>query len=229
MVTAEGGTSTAHRAESQEGLPTELLLVIFQHLRRDRNALRQACLASRQFLSLSQPCLFEHISLRTQRLRLTKSQSLCSSLYQILCESPHIVTYIRHMDIVSATYVSGRVCRWISGESTLHPLLTFLVDAKILQTFRLRLSGASWEDLPLKLKHSIRLLMNSPALRNLDLTGFIYPAPEILACVHSLDKLKISGTTSFCPEKLDPEGPLNGGTITSFTLLDTVPVADVID
>ncbi|KAK7015258.1 hypothetical protein R3P38DRAFT_2996566, partial [Favolaschia claudopus] len=148
------------KVDLQVRLPPELLLVILHHLRFDRNALRQFCLVSRQLRSLSQPFIFEHISVGTQATRQIKSRSPCSSLYETLCQSPHIVTHIRHVDIVSPRLGPT----WNARESTLPLLLTLLADAEIVRTFRLRCSSESWEDLPLELQHSIQLLLKSPLL-----------------------------------------------------------------
>ncbi|KAK7034858.1 hypothetical protein R3P38DRAFT_3493104 [Favolaschia claudopus] len=128
------------KVDLQVRLPPELLLVILHHLRFDRNALRQFCLVSRQLRSLSQPFIFEHISVGTQVTRQIKSRSPCSSLYETLCQSPHIVTHIRHVDIVSPRLGPT----WNARESTLPLLLTLLADAEIVRTFRLRCSSESW-------------------------------------------------------------------------------------
>ncbi|KAK6981377.1 hypothetical protein R3P38DRAFT_3463680 [Favolaschia claudopus] len=141
------------KVDLQVRLPPELLLVILHHLRFDRNALRQFCLATRQI----------------------KSRSPCSSLYETLCQSPHIVTHIRHVDIVSPRLGPT----WNARESTLPLLLTLLADAEIVRTFRLRCSSESWGDLPLELQHSIQLLLKSPSLRNLDFSGVVRLTTDI--------------------------------------------------
>ncbi|KAK7016151.1 hypothetical protein R3P38DRAFT_3276413 [Favolaschia claudopus] len=190
------------KVDLQVRLPPELPLVILHHLRFDRNALRQFCLVSRQLRSLSQPFIFEHISVGTQATRQIKSRSPCSSLYETRCESPHIVTHIRHVDIVSPRLGPT----WIARESTLPLLLTLLADAEIVRTFRLRCSSESWGDLPLELQHSIQLLLKSPSLRNLDFSGVVRLTTDIFKYCRSGECF---------------------GTIESFTSLD-MHVVDVV-
>ncbi|KAK7024787.1 hypothetical protein R3P38DRAFT_2707704 [Favolaschia claudopus] len=216
MGTAELGNPTNHEADPQARLPPELLLVILHHLRFDRSALRQFCLVSRQLRSLSQPFIFEHISVGTQAPREIASQSPCSSLYETLCQSPHIVTYIHHVDIVSPRLGPA----WIAGESTLPPLLSLLADANVVKTFRLRLSGEDWGNLPPELQHSIKLLIKSPSLRNLDFSDFVYLAADIFEHCRSVERLKFSEIIEFRADSEDRSREWLR-TIKSFTLLDT--------
>ncbi|KAK7008303.1 hypothetical protein R3P38DRAFT_3025752 [Favolaschia claudopus] len=182
------------KVDLQVRLPPELLLVILHHLRFDRNALHQFCLVSRQLRSLSQPFIFEHISVGTQATRQITSRSPCSSLYETLCQSPHIVTHIRHVDIVSPKLGPT----WIARESTLPLLLTLLADAEI---------------------HSIQLLIKSPSLRNLDFSGVVRLTTDVFKYCRSVERLKFSKIIVFDWDPEDRSGEWFG-TIKSFTSLD---------
>ncbi|KAF7370073.1 hypothetical protein MSAN_00637300 [Mycena sanguinolenta] len=162
-------------AEFRPRLPPELLMLILEHLPPDAETLRQTCLVSKQCLSISQPYLFRHIRLSAPKATTDHARSPCSILYQVLLNSPYIALYIRHLTILSASSLPRAAIpldrMWISSDETLPALLNILVNAK-LQSFRVRLSGESWQDLPLALHSSIRSLVNSPSLRDVDFTGF---------------------------------------------------------
>ncbi|KAJ6481062.1 hypothetical protein C8R45DRAFT_1004438 [Mycena sanguinolenta] len=162
-------------AELRPRLPPELLMLILEHVPPDFETLRQTCLVSKQCLSISQPYLFHHICLSAPEATTGHARSSCSVLYQVLLNSPYIALYIRHVTILSASSLPRAAIplhrRWISSDETLPALLDILVNSKV-QSFRIRLSGEPWYELPLAVQSSIRSLVKSPSLRGVDFSGF---------------------------------------------------------
>ncbi|KAJ7304508.1 hypothetical protein DFH08DRAFT_825453 [Mycena albidolilacea] len=213
-------------------LPPELLLLILEHLRAplDVKTLCRTCLVSKQFLSICQPYLFDHISLGAPKA-VVHSKSRCSIVYRVLCESPRIVLYIRHLSILSGSLWRGSSLpmtrRWISSDETLPALLDILFNSTV-QSFRMRLSGEPWRDLPVALQSSIRSLIDCPSLIHIDFTGFDVIDTVIFQHCRSLQRLKFSEMAEILVENKSDTSDVWPATLESLTLLDTVDVGAVI-
>ncbi|KAF7356078.1 hypothetical protein MVEN_00937700 [Mycena venus] len=215
--------------EAGPRLPAELFLLILEHLSQaDIETLRQTCLVSKQWLSISQSRLFEHICLGAPTAT-SYPRTPCSSLYEVLCGSPYIARYIRHVTILSGpswTTPAPVARRWISSDETLPTLLDLLLKSSV-QSFRMRLSE-SWLELPVDLQSSIQLLINSPSMRDVDFTGFNVVDPAIFKNSRSLQRLKFSEIGEFRTEKKSDKNDAWLATFTSLTILDTVGIGAII-
>ncbi|KAJ6582368.1 hypothetical protein B0H19DRAFT_1252469 [Mycena capillaripes] len=208
-------------------LPLELLLLVFDHLPSDLATLRWTCLVSKQWLSISQPRLFDHIYLSAPKT--DRQNPSCSALYQVLCESPHLVQYIRHITILGGalwTTTTVITFRWLPSDECLPALLDILSNSKV-ESFHMRLSNETWFELPEALQASIRSLISSPYMRDVDLTGFdIVDAPLFKHC-YGLKRLKFSEIGELHVGKESDTDGASSATCESLTLLDTVDVPKI--
>ncbi|KAJ7227731.1 hypothetical protein B0H12DRAFT_238919 [Mycena haematopus] len=205
-----------HSTESGPRFPPELMVLVFERLPPDFETLRRTCLVSKQCLSISQPYLFHRVCVNAPKVT-SHSRSPCSNLYRVLHESPHIALYIRHLTILSSSIPPAR--QRISSDEKLPVLLDILVNSK-LHSFRMRLSGEPWQELPFALKSSIRSLVNSPSLRDVDFTGFAVVDAAIFKHCRNLQRLKFSEMLELDVEKETGTDEGWSATFSSLTLLD---------
>ncbi|KAJ7217294.1 hypothetical protein GGX14DRAFT_602853 [Mycena pura] len=212
-------------------LPTELLLLTLEHLHADPETLKQACLVSKLWLHISQPCLFNCVCLSAPTA--DSPRTACAALYEVLSGSPHIAPFIRHITILGGPVLAApypSTIRWIPSDETLPALLDVLAAACV-QSLHIRLSNERWRDLTVPLKASLHALVSSPTMHDVDLTGFDVVAASLFSRCRTLKRLKLSETANGI---LNAE--LVGGedtdpwpaTCESLTVLDTVHAGDII-
>ncbi|KAJ7736598.1 hypothetical protein DFH07DRAFT_966834 [Mycena maculata] len=236
------GTAASPDNEADQMFPPELIQLILEFLRHDLGTLKRTSLVCTQWLPISRTYLFDHIYLSAPRPAPRRRRTDCSALYEVLSEAPHIALYIRHVTILSGAVrrpsirtISSEL-RWITSDETLPALLDIFAksDAGRVQSLHIRLSGESWDELPVPLRTSIRSLINSPSLLDVDLTGFDVIDWTIFERSPNLRRVKLSEIFNAGPASqrrnadLVPKAGSWPARCESLTVLDTGHVASVI-
>ncbi|KAJ7103864.1 hypothetical protein C8R44DRAFT_988036 [Mycena epipterygia] len=213
--------------ESTRRLPPELIQLILEHLRSEPETLRRTALVSKQWLPTSRVHLFNHVCLSAPHRGSTRTP--CSLLYDVISESPELAYYIRHVSILAGSTEWANVhprTRWIVAEDTLSGLLHILARSSRVESVQIRLSGEHWHALPEPLQTSILTFIDSPSMRDVDLTGFDVVDGGFFGRCRSIKRLKLSeigdiqvgaAEADVWPTRCD-----------SVTVLDTVRVANII-
>ncbi|KAJ7648720.1 hypothetical protein DFH06DRAFT_1476201 [Mycena polygramma] len=215
--------------DSGPRFPPELYLLVLEHLPSDFDS--TACAVSKQWLSISQPRIFSHITLGTPKPRSSKTR--CATLYELICESPHIAQYIRHVAIVEGSVVSKEAAaqmtmRWIASDETLPLLLDILLQSSKVQRFQMRLSSDDWLELPLAVQTSVRALISSSSMQDVDFTGFGVVDSSVFKQCRSLKRLKFSEIASLVFEKgVDATQAGQLVLYESLTVLDTISLSHI--
>ncbi|KAJ7509548.1 hypothetical protein B0H11DRAFT_1960080 [Mycena galericulata] len=225
--------TVAPNDEPGQRLPPELIQLAIEYLRCEPETLKRTSLVSRQWLPISRTYLFEHICLSAPRT--DRPRTDCSVLYEVLSESPHIALYIRHVTVLAGGMWSTKLpltLRWISSDETLPALLDILSKAEParVRSLHMRLSGERWTELPEALQTSIRSLINSPSMRDVDLTGVDVVDPTVFQHCPNLRKVKLSEIDILrtADGDLSAEAGPWSATCESLTILDTVNVPSML-
>lgn len=182
-------------------LPQELVDSIIAYVDDDRATLVSCAQVSRSWLHSSRHYLFANISLSPHSSGKSLPQVSCQRLYRVLQDSPAIIQYIRHLQIVdggSSPNVPTR--QWITSERSLPPLLKLLTHLRQLEL------GASspssplqWKSLPFTLQNAICTVLKLPTLSFVRLHTWTFPNLVSLAAVISscqnLKGLSLSSVT----------------------------------
>ncbi|KAJ3573152.1 hypothetical protein NP233_g2614 [Leucocoprinus birnbaumii] len=188
-------------AQAPPHLPQELVDSIIAYVDDDRATLVSCAQVSRFWLHSSRQLLFANISLSPHSSGKSLPQQLCQRLYRVLQDSPGIIQYIRHLQIVdggSSPNVPTR--QWIASERTLAPLLKLLTHVRQLE---LGASSSSsplqWKSLPFALQNAICTVLKLSTLSFVRIHTSTFPNLVSLAAVMSscqnLKGLSLSSVT----------------------------------
>lgn len=165
----------------------ELIDLVLNELREDIPTLRSCLLVSRAFVPTSRIHLFSRIRLEPPQGPNVRKPNRCQSFYNLLTTSPHLSSYVKHLEIIeglsprswelallSAKRPQGYT--WMADDQRLPLLLPLLWN---LTSISLGLSDSrsslDWQNVSPTVKDSLRAVFALPGLTSIrlrDIDGF---------------------------------------------------------
>ncbi|KAF9457646.1 hypothetical protein BDZ94DRAFT_196311 [Collybia nuda] len=172
-------------------IPTELLEIIVGLVHDDHTALKALAATSHRSLRQSQRLLFSSIILG-QPDHSDIGLSPCQKLHNVMRESPHLATYVRHLSIIDgARHIDqplhgwlgflrnispcreGSAFGWVAGEKTLPEVLCQLVNVEHL-VIRGSISPLdpclNWGKLPMDTRLALLATVQRPLLSSISIS-----------------------------------------------------------